>query len=237
MGFKVCPGSSSFAQPTPESVACPDCGAEVEIWSDEATGECPACKKAVIRQATQSCIDWCRYAQQCLGDEKFRQYGDMRAAMKKPALLDAVSEQVGPDSVDAQLARKVVAYAETLLPGQKTADPNVVIAAAAVSVLARDKNAEAPADARDRIRAILSGLDYPEPFIVEVCAIVQQEAGDAAAGGLNGRVVADAWLLATSEVRRKRARPGELSQAFLDQFQTEEARRLAVEMRQFMAGG
>ncbi len=233
MGFKVCPGSSSFAQPTPEMVACPDCGAEVEIWSDEATGACSGCKKTVIRQATQSCIDWCRYAQQCLGDEKYRQYGAMRAAMKKPALQHAVDAYFGEDHRPAERARKMVAYAEMVLPGQKRADPNVVLAAAA---LYRVAHAEAPPAADDAIQAILSELDYPAAFIANVASIILPDDAGAPVTEINARIVADAVLLADSEVRRKRMGPVELTEEFLDRFLTDDGRRIAGDLRAFMSG-
>lgn len=40
MSFKRCPGSLSFTQPKIELVRCPHCGAEAEVWSDEADGTC-----------------------------------------------------------------------------------------------------------------------------------------------------------------------------------------------------
>jgi ribosomal protein S27E len=60
MGLKRCSGATAFSQPKIEVVPCPDCGTDVEVWSDEATGQCPSCSRTVIRTATQSCVDWCR---------------------------------------------------------------------------------------------------------------------------------------------------------------------------------
>ncbi len=45
MPAKRCPGSLGFVQPKPEMFACPACGREVEIWSDEAMRQCPVCKR------------------------------------------------------------------------------------------------------------------------------------------------------------------------------------------------
>jgi hypothetical protein len=105
--MKKCPGSLSFSQPKPDIVKCPDCGTEVEIWSDEATGSCPSCSKSVIRTVTQSCVDWCKYAKECLGDEKFKKYGEMKAVMRKPALMAAMSGSVGSDARRIEHAGKV----------------------------------------------------------------------------------------------------------------------------------
>ncbi len=69
-----CPGSSKFKQPEPETVKCASCGQEVEIWSDEAETTCPNCKGKVTRQSGQSCLDWCKYAKECVGEEKYNKY-------------------------------------------------------------------------------------------------------------------------------------------------------------------
>jgi len=51
---------------------CPNCGAEVEIFSDELRIKCHKCGKYVYRDKTPSCIDWCAAARQCLGDERWK---------------------------------------------------------------------------------------------------------------------------------------------------------------------
>ena len=73
MTFK-CPGSQKFSQPEPENIKCPFCGAVAEIWTDEVTAKCPKCKKITTRQQGQSCLDWCRYARECAGDEVYNKY-------------------------------------------------------------------------------------------------------------------------------------------------------------------
>jgi hypothetical protein len=73
MNFK-CPGSQSFSQPHPECIKCPFCRGEIEIWTDEVKTTCPKCKKEVVRGQLPSCLDWCKYAKECLGDEDYRKY-------------------------------------------------------------------------------------------------------------------------------------------------------------------
>lgn len=73
MIFK-CPGAERFRQPEPEMVKCPFCAGEVEIWTDEVKATCPNCKKTVMRQEGQSCLDWCRYAKECVGDQVYNKY-------------------------------------------------------------------------------------------------------------------------------------------------------------------
>jgi hypothetical protein len=55
-----------------ETITCPDCGYRVEIFSDEAKITCPKCKGLVCRQRLPTCADWCRYAKECMGEEKYR---------------------------------------------------------------------------------------------------------------------------------------------------------------------
>lgn len=69
-----CPGSQRFKQPQPENIKCPHCGNEVEIWSDEREVVCPKCSKKVTRSAEQSCLDWCKYAKECAGEEMYKKY-------------------------------------------------------------------------------------------------------------------------------------------------------------------
>lgn len=68
-----CPGSKPFKQPHPDMVKCPFCGHEVEIWSDEFQAVCDKCGKTVSRGG-QSCLDWCKEARACVGEEIYQKY-------------------------------------------------------------------------------------------------------------------------------------------------------------------
>jgi hypothetical protein len=70
--FRGCPGAVTFREVRPEDITCPECGAEVEIWSDELTARCSQCGARASRELGPSCIDWCSYAEQCIGTEKFQ---------------------------------------------------------------------------------------------------------------------------------------------------------------------
>ncbi len=52
---------------------CPNCGAEVEIFSDEMRVKCHKCGKYVFREKVPSCIEWCVSARECLGEERWKQ--------------------------------------------------------------------------------------------------------------------------------------------------------------------
>lgn len=77
---KHCPGSGSIRNPVPENIPCPQCGREVEIWTDEKKGVCPGCKTTVLRERKMSCIDWCPYAKECVGPEVYER---LKPAEKK----------------------------------------------------------------------------------------------------------------------------------------------------------
>lgn len=68
---KSCPGARTIRDPKPEYVKCPECGAEVEIWTDELKDTCPSCGNKVFRAQQASCIDWCPSAKECVGPEVY----------------------------------------------------------------------------------------------------------------------------------------------------------------------
>jgi len=52
---------------------CPECDAEVEIFSDEMKVKCQKCGTMVFKEKVPSCIEWCSAARQCLGEERWKQ--------------------------------------------------------------------------------------------------------------------------------------------------------------------
>ena len=71
MIFK-CPGQDDRNLKT-ETIKCPACGYKVEIFSDEVKVSCPQCKNLLCRQRLPSCVDWCKFAKECIGEEKFKE--------------------------------------------------------------------------------------------------------------------------------------------------------------------
>ena len=49
---------------------CPHCGCEVEIFSIDTQVACENCG-FVIYNDTLSCVQWCKYARKCVGDETY----------------------------------------------------------------------------------------------------------------------------------------------------------------------
>ena len=52
---------------------CPNCSAEVEMFSDELKVKCPKCGEKVYKEQVPSCIEWCASARQCLGEERWEE--------------------------------------------------------------------------------------------------------------------------------------------------------------------
>ena len=55
-----------------ETLLCPACRAEVEIFSDESRVRCHTCGEVICREKLPSCVDWCAAARQCLGEERWQ---------------------------------------------------------------------------------------------------------------------------------------------------------------------
>ena len=78
-----CPGSQRFSMPSPEIIRCQYCGGEVEIWTDETKAACPKCKKKITRPEGQNCLDWCKYAKECVGERLYDKYMRNKRKSKK----------------------------------------------------------------------------------------------------------------------------------------------------------
>ena len=66
--FKHCPGIRSLVSPKIIVRTCPNCGEEVEFFEYETEQTCPNCGKVLHREATESCVAYCKYAEECIED-------------------------------------------------------------------------------------------------------------------------------------------------------------------------
>ena len=80
-----CPGASTIFRPTLEIKQCPYCGSDVERWTDEIKVKCENCGNDVIFEI-DSCIQWCEYAEKCLGDRYEEGMRTLRLVKRKPRL-------------------------------------------------------------------------------------------------------------------------------------------------------
>lgn len=66
-----CPGASNISgTPTLKVKQCPQCNGEIELFSTDVQLSCPKCG-FVVYNDIQSCIRWCAFARECVGDEMY----------------------------------------------------------------------------------------------------------------------------------------------------------------------
>jgi hypothetical protein len=65
-----CPGQDS-RKAQPENITCVNCGYAAEIFSDEVKVKCPKCKNLICKERLPSCVDWCKAAKECIGEERW----------------------------------------------------------------------------------------------------------------------------------------------------------------------
>ncbi len=77
-----CPGQSNRNLKA-ELRRCPNCSYQVEIFSDELRAICPGCGGLVYGEKIPSCIDWCRAAEECLGEDAYRELKKQEREIKE----------------------------------------------------------------------------------------------------------------------------------------------------------
>ena len=77
-----CQGKSRT--PTIEEKICPQCGHTIEIFSTDTEVACENCGFVVYNDAL-SCVQWCKYARQCVGDAMYEQMMQIAARQKEEA--------------------------------------------------------------------------------------------------------------------------------------------------------
>ncbi len=75
-----CPGNDKVKQPYPEELPCPGCGFVLEMWTDEVKAHCPRCNTLITRKAAPSCIFWCKFAKECVGEGLYNKYMESKGS-------------------------------------------------------------------------------------------------------------------------------------------------------------
>lgn len=204
MAFE-CPGSQKFKQPQPENIKCPSCGQEIEIWTDEIKVNCPNCKNIILRpQEGATCLDWCKYAKECVGDQTYNKYLLTKSITTKQKLIKELEEYFGSDTKRINHAKNVLNFAEELLKQEK-ADWRIVCSASILhdvgikvaeqkygSNAGHYQEKEGPAIARN----ILVKLEFKKEDIEEICEIIAHHHTPGKINSLNFKVLYDAdWLV------------------------------------------
>ena len=63
----------SHGTPTLSIVECPDCGAEVEMFSTDPMATCETCGRTVFNESN-TCIRYCPRAEECWGTELYEEF-------------------------------------------------------------------------------------------------------------------------------------------------------------------
>ncbi len=82
-----CPGAATIFRPKLEIKQCPYCNAEIERWTDEIKVTCENCGKEVVFEI-DSCVQWCEYAEKCLGDKYEEVMKTLKELERSKAKLD-----------------------------------------------------------------------------------------------------------------------------------------------------
>ena len=92
-------------EPMPEFFTCPGCGEEVEIWTHERSRKCSSCGKSVFREIDSAwCVQWCQYAKECIGADKYEEL------LKSGALSrDGAEEAVIPERLKTFMKERGIA--------------------------------------------------------------------------------------------------------------------------------
>ena len=99
--FDRCPGAAQFTRtPTLKIKKCPECGEEVEIFSTDLRVQCDNCGFTVYNDS-ESCIQWCKYAKECVGEELYNKLKKKRVVFlcvgnaSRSQIAEALAKKLG----------------------------------------------------------------------------------------------------------------------------------------------
>ena len=78
--------------PTIIEKICPQCGNEIELFSIDTQMPCEHCGFVAFNDAL-SCVQWCKYARQCVGDEMYEHLMEIAAAQKERARIERLAKK------------------------------------------------------------------------------------------------------------------------------------------------
>lgn len=198
-----CPGSQKFKQPQPETIRCASCGEAIEIWTDEIKAVCPKCKGTTMREQGTSCLDWCKYAKECVGEDIYKSYIQNKSVTLKARIIKELEDYFGKDVKRINHAKRVMHFAEELLKLEK-GDWHIVIPASILhdvgikvseqkygSSAGHYQEKEGPAVARKLLLKI--GLNNKD--IDEICEIIRYHHSPGNIDTKNFKVLYDADFL------------------------------------------
>ena len=78
--------------PTISEKICPNCGNPIEIFSTDTQVACDKCG-FVVYNDTLSCVQWCKYARKCVGDEMYERMMEIARRQKEDAAAARKAKQ------------------------------------------------------------------------------------------------------------------------------------------------
>ena len=208
-----CPGQDSrFWKPDAIfETKCPQCGAAVEFFKDEATRRCKKCgHKFVNPRMDFGCAAYCKFAEQCLGNlppELIARREDLlknRVAIEMKRFFDRDFKRIGHTTDVARYAEQIVK--------EEGGDPAVVLLSAFLHDIGI-KNAEEKYNSNDACyqeqeglpvaREILSRLGSWEELIEEVCDIIGHHHHPRNEETLNFKILYDTDLIENLKEKQK----------------------------------
>ena len=76
---------------TIQEKVCPRCGNIIEIFSIDTEVACDACGFVAYNDSL-SCVQWCKYARKCVGDEMYEHMMEIAAQQKERARAERMKE-------------------------------------------------------------------------------------------------------------------------------------------------
>jgi len=174
-----CPGQDK-RKVRPEPIICSSCGYDAEIFSDEIKARCPKCRQVLYREVLPTCVDWCKSAKECIGEQAYGNYIKNKSVLLKEKLLGQLKEYFGSDTKRINHARRVLDYAEDILR-KEGGSWNIVVPAAILHdvgiKIAEQKYGSNAGHLQEKegppvAKKILLKLGFKKDEIEEICQII-----------------------------------------------------------------
>jgi HD superfamily phosphohydrolase YqeK len=187
-----------------ENIICTHCGYAAEIFSDEFKVACPQCKNLICKERLPTCLDWCKAAKECLGDQPYQAYREAKGVILQEKLIKELEDHFGNDAKRINHAKKVLRFAQELLKQEK-ADWEIVVAASILHDVgikpAEERFGSSAGNLQEALgpqiaRQLLSKLGVEKEKIEEICQIIAHHHSPGKINTLNFKVLYDAdWLV------------------------------------------
>lgn len=186
-----------------QTINCSNCGYGVELFSDEIKVKCPKCGHIIYREVLPNCVDWCKYAKECVGLDAYNNYIKNKSFVIKDKLIKELEEYFGKDVLRIEHAKKVVVYAQELLL-EEGGDWHVVIPAGILHDIgikaAQEKYGSSAGEYQEKegpaiARKILLKLGFRNNDIDEICRIIAHHHSPGEVDTLNFKILYDADCL------------------------------------------